>query len=72
MIATEEFAAKYPEALTRLVKVLVQQAKAKLASDGAYRELAEKSAASTTETAAALADIRARLTAVEKILKDVE
>jgi hypothetical protein len=58
---------------------LVQQAKARLASDEAYRQLAEKAAAAESETAktltsmeVALADMRMRLVSVEKILKDVE
>jgi hypothetical protein len=57
----------------------VQQAKARLANDGAYRQIAEKSAAAQSETAAALssiqaalADITPRLGAIEKILKEVE
>ena len=57
----------------------VQQARARLASDEAYRQVAEKAAAAQADTAAALAaiqqalgDVRTRLTAVEKILKDVE
>lgn len=57
----------------------VQQAKARLANDEAYRQLAERAAAAQAEAAtafaaiqAALADVRSRLTAVEKILKDVE
>lgn len=57
----------------------VQQAKARLANGEAYRQIAEKAAAGQSETAAslasiqaALADVRTRLTAIEKILKDVE
>jgi hypothetical protein len=57
----------------------LQQAKARLANDDAYRRIAEKAAASQSETAAALssidaslADVRTRLAAVEKILKDVQ
>jgi uncharacterized membrane protein len=57
----------------------VQQAKARLANDDAYRQIAEKAAMAQSETASALSsiqtslsDVRARLTAVEKILKDVE
>jgi len=57
----------------------IQQAKARLANDDAYRRIAEKAATAQAETAtalsaiqAALADVRNRLTAVEKILKDVE
>lgn len=50
----------------------VQQAKARLASDDAYRQVAEQAAAAQAETAAALADLKIRLTAIEKILKEVE
>jgi hypothetical protein len=57
----------------------VQQAKARLANDEAYRRIAERSAAAESETAtalvaiqAALADVRASLGTVEKILKAVE
>jgi hypothetical protein len=57
----------------------VQQARARLANDDAYRRIAEQAAASQTETAGALAsieasltDVRTRLASVEKILKDVQ
>ena len=50
----------------------VQQAKARLASDDAYRQVAEQAAAAQAEAAAALADLKVRLTAIEKILKEVE
>lgn len=57
----------------------VQQAKARLANDDAYRQTAEKAAAAQADTASALsaiqtelADVRMRLIAVEKILKAVE
>lgn len=57
----------------------VQQAKARLANEGAYRAIAEKAAAAESETASALSsiqtaltDVRTRLTAIEKILKEVE
>jgi Tfp pilus assembly protein PilO len=56
-----------------------QQAKAQLARDQAYREIATKAVADQAETAAALsaiqaatAQIHARLAAVEKVLKEVE
>jgi len=56
-----------------------QQAKARLANDDAYRKIAEKAVAVQSENAtalssiqASLADVRTRLTAVEKILKEVE
>ena len=56
-----------------------QQARARLANDDAYRQIAEMSAAAQSETAtalssiqASLSDVRTRLTAVEKILKEVE
>ena len=57
----------------------MQQAKARLANDDAYRQIAEKSVATQSETAStlasvqsALADVRARMAAIEKILKEVE
>jgi hypothetical protein len=57
----------------------VQQAKARLASDEAFRQVAAKAIDAQTQTATALAsidasltDLRARLGAVEKILKAVE
>ena len=56
----------------------IQQAKARLANDDAYRQTAEKAAAAQAETATALAsiqpaleDVRIRLAAIEKMLKDV-
>ena len=57
----------------------IQQAKARLASDEAYRTVAEKAALAETQTAAALVaiqatldDMRSRLGAIEKVLKEVE
>jgi len=57
----------------------IQQARARLANDEAHRRIAETatlaqsgSAASLASIDARLADIKVRLTAVEKILKDVE
>lgn len=57
----------------------VQQARARLANDEAYRALAAKAAAAQAETAtalasigASLADVKARLAGVEKVLKEVE
>ena len=57
----------------------VQQAKARLANDDAYRRIAEQAGAAQSETAATLASIQAtlvdvgtRLAGVEKILKAVE
>lgn len=56
----------------------VQQAKARLANEGAYRQISETAAAAQAETAAALsaiqstlAEVSTRLAAVEKILKEV-
>ena len=56
----------------------VQQAKARLANDRAYQQVAEKAAAAQAETATLLAslqsvlgDVRTRLAAVEEILKAV-
>lgn len=57
----------------------MQQSKARLANDGAYRQIAAQAATAQAETATALssigatlADVQSRLTAVEKILKEVE
>jgi hypothetical protein len=57
----------------------VQQAKARLANDDAYRQLAAKAADAQAETAVALAsidatlaDLKSRLASLEKILKEVE
>jgi hypothetical protein len=49
----------------------VLQARVHLAQDEAYRQIADKAAAAQAETAAALADIRAQLATVTKILTDV-
>ena len=50
----------------------IQQAKARLASDEAYRQVAEQAAAAQAETAAALADLKIRMATIEKILREVE
>jgi Na+-transporting methylmalonyl-CoA/oxaloacetate decarboxylase gamma subunit len=57
----------------------IQQAKARDASEASYRQIAEKAVAAASENTtvlasiqAALAEVRIRLTAIEKILKDVE
>ena len=57
----------------------VQQAKARLANDDAYRHLAESASAAQLQTAttltameANLSDMRTRMAAVETILKAVE
>ena len=57
----------------------IQQAKARLANDNAYRQLAEQSAAAQAETArrlasmdAALGELKSRVATVEKVLKEVE
>ncbi len=57
---------------------LTQQAKARLANDDEYRRIAEKAAGAQAETASALtaiqasmSEVQSRLTAVEKILKEV-
>jgi len=50
----------------------VLQARVRLGQDEAYREIAAKAASGQAETAAALADIVARLRVIETILKAVE
>jgi hypothetical protein len=58
---------------------LVQQARARLANDDAYRQLAESASAAQSRIATSLAaveadlsDVRIRMAAVETILKAVE
>ena len=58
---------------------LVQQAKARLANDDAYRQLAQSASAAQSQIAtslaameASLSDVRTRMAAVETILKAVE
>ncbi len=58
---------------------IVQQARARLANDDAYRQLAESASAAQSKIAstlgameANLSDVRARMAAVEIILKAVE
>jgi hypothetical protein len=57
----------------------VLQARARFQNDEAYRQLAEKAAASQAASAAALAsidatlaDLKARVAGVEKVLKEVD
>jgi Tfp pilus assembly protein PilO len=57
----------------------MRQAKARYENDEAYRQLADKAAAAQAETAIALAainttlaDLKSRVMAVEKVLKEVE
>lgn len=57
---------------------VVLQARARLANDGAYREIAERAIAAQSESAAtlaaihgALADVGPRLAAIETLLRDV-
>lgn len=54
------------------------QARARLANEGAYREIADRASAAQSETAttlasiqAALADVGPRLAAIETLLRDV-
>jgi hypothetical protein len=58
---------------------IVQQAKAHQANDDAYRQLAQSASTAQSKIAASLAaveanmsDVRARMTAIETILKAVE
>jgi hypothetical protein len=50
----------------------IMEAKVRLKQDDAYRDIAAKAAAAQAETAAALAQILARLAGLEKVLKEVE
>lgn len=58
---------------------LIRQARARLANDGAYQQIAERAvnaesgnATTLSSIEVSLADVRTRLTAIEKILKEVE
>lgn len=58
---------------------VIMQAKARLAQDEAYRDLAANAAAAQTETAtnlsslgATMVDVQSRLIVLERILKEVE
>lgn len=48
--------------------------KAKLQAEGeaSYRQLAERAVLAQEQTAAALADLKTRIVAIEKVLKEVE
>lgn len=51
---------------------VIMQAKARLAQDEAYRDLANRAVTAQTETATTLADVQSRLVVLERILKEVE
>lgn len=51
---------------------VIMQAKARLAQDEAYRDLANQAVTAQTETATTLADVQSRLVVLERILKEVE
>lgn len=48
------------------------QAKAKIAAEANYRDMAEKMSASQAETASILNDLKARIANIETLLKTVE
>ncbi len=57
----------------------IEQAKARLANDDAYRDLAARAATAQSENVialnavnASLADLKTRIAALEKVLKEVE
>ena len=49
-----------------------KEAKLRHESDESWRQLAERSIAAQTDTAAALADLKTRIVTIEKIVKAVE
>ncbi len=58
---------------------MIQQARARVATDDAYRDLAARATTAQAETAislnavnAALTDLKTRIAALEKVLKEVE
>jgi len=48
-----------------------QNVECSLKREDTYRPLAEQATAAQTETAAALADLRPRIAAIEKLIRDV-
>jgi len=50
----------------------MKQARIRYDNEESYRELAEKAVAAQAETAVALADLKARVASIEKVLKEVE
>jgi hypothetical protein len=56
------------------MRFVVAIKKAKLQAEGeeAYRLIAERAVAAQEQTAAALADLKTRIIAIEKVLKEVE
>lgn len=50
----------------------IVQSRSRASQDRDYQEIAQKAAAAQAQTAAALADIQARLKGIEKILTEVE
>lgn len=50
----------------------IKEAKLRHDSDESWRQLAERSIVAQADTAAALADLKTRIIAIEKILKAVE
>jgi len=50
----------------------MKQARIRYDNEESYRALAEKAVAAQAETAAALADLKARVASIEKVLKEVE
>jgi len=50
----------------------LMQARARLAQELSYREMAEQSSAAQAETASTLGDLKARVARIEAILKEVE
>jgi hypothetical protein len=56
------------------MRFIVAIKKAKLQAEGeeAYRQIAQRAVAAQEQTAAALADLQARVAGIEKVLKQVE
>lgn len=50
----------------------IKKARLQAYSEESYRQLAERAVLAQEQSAAALADLKARIIAIEKILKDVE
>lgn len=53
-------------------RTAVKKAELEAQGNQAYRQLAERAVAAQEQTAAALADLKIRIIAIEKVLKEVE
>lgn len=53
-------------------QTIIKKAQLQAENEASYRAIAERAVAAQEETTAALADLKTRIIAIEKVLKDVE